>query len=178
MSRTVLLVCPVDSASDSSISSVPNEQISIPEKLACVSTTIKDLIEVCEGDDESQTEIGPIQLPNVSASIMKLVVQYLVVHPNESEAEFDDPKHRVLPFSEWKQQFFAPLNTEQLVALQLAANYLDCKCLLHAVTKCMALRIKACDPEGIKAMFKFHGEFTPEQIAQAKADHLWLSDKA
>lgn len=159
-----------------SVSSVPNAQFSLPEELACKMITVKGVIEDCNDDDDEEkakNQVGPIPLPNVSAPMMALVVEHLK-HPDERTEGLDDAGFRALPMSEWELQFFASLGSAQMIELMNACNYLDYKALLERTTKCLALRIKPLNPEQIKEMFGFKGEFTPEQIAKAEEDHPWL----
>lgn len=177
MSRRVIVTCPttvVVEGDESAKEGGPTVEFQISEVHAFASNTIKNVVEACD-QEEGQEVIGPIPLPGINASTMQLVVDFLE-HPDERAVGLSEADQRALPLSQWYIDFFTPLNAEQLVQLMCAGNFLDCKALLNASTKCLALRISKLDPKGIKEMFGFHGEFTPEQIAKAKADHEWLGD--
>lgn len=108
-------------------------------KVAQMSETIKNLIE------DAGTE-HPIPLPNVSASILKKVVEYCKYHVDNPTVVSDEKKDdkRTDNISEWDLEFCASKNLDQptLFELILAANYLDIKDLLDLTCKTVANMIK------------------------------------
>ena len=146
--------------------------------IVAASGTLKDLLEEMPLE-EGEQDVGPIPLPNISASVLGNVLKFLELqqqHPDERVAELSETERRALPMSQQNEDFFGAIEFNAAFQLILAANYLNCKDLLEASTKWMAMKIQPLNPEQIKELFGFHGEFTPEQIAQAKKDHPWLAD--
>lgn len=148
------------------------------ELIVAASGTLKNLLDEIEME-EGQQKVGPIPLPNIAAPVMTHVLRFIELQRmcrDERANGLSETERRALPMSQHNKDFFSAIAFDETFQLILAANYLDCKDLLEASTKWVAMKIQPLNPEQIKEMFGFKGEFTPEQIEQAKKDHAWLAD--
>ncbi|KAG2174199.1 hypothetical protein INT43_004220 [Umbelopsis isabellina] len=134
-----------------------NETFTVDKQVAERSILIKNMLEdVGESD-------APIPLPNVTAKILKKVIDWCEHHrgdPVSQQEEINDRK-RLTEIDEWDQKFME-VDQETLFEIILAANYLDIKPLLDIGCKTVANMIKGKSPEEIRRTFNIVNDFTPE----------------
>jgi len=149
------------------------EQFTIDREVAIRSVLIKNMIEdVGESDN-------PIPLPNVSASVLKKVIEWCEHHKKDPEPSAEDPddaRKRATEISDWDTKFIN-VDQEMLFEIILAANYLDIKPLLDVGCKSVANMIKGKQPEEIRKLFNIANDFTPEEEAQIKKENEWAEDR-
>ncbi|KZT60467.1 E3 ubiquitin ligase SCF complex, Skp subunit [Calocera cornea HHB12733] len=151
-----------------------NETFTVDKKVAEKSVLIKNMLEDVGESDQA------IPLPNVTASVLKKVLEWCEHHkddpaPPENEDK-DDTRKRTTDISEWDQKFIA-VDQEMLFEIILAANYLDIKALLDVGCKTVANMIKGKTPEEIRKLFNIVNDFTPEEEAQIKKENEWAEDR-
>ncbi|WAQ88480.1 hypothetical protein PtA15_9A607 [Puccinia triticina] len=149
------------------------EQFTIDREVAIRSVLIKNMIEdVGESDN-------PIPLPNVSASVLKKVIEWCEHHKKDPEPSTEDPddaRKRATEISDWDTKFIN-VDQEMLFEIILAANYLDIKPLLDVGCKSVANMIKGKQPDEIRKLFNITNDFTPEEEAQIKKENEWAEDR-
>ncbi|CAM0142039.1 hypothetical protein VKS41_004257 [Umbelopsis sp. WA50703] len=149
-----------------------NETFTVDKQVAERSILIKNMLEdVGESD-------APIPLPNVTAKILKKVIDWCEHHrgdPVSQQEEINDRK-RLTEIDEWDQKFME-VDQETLFEIILAANYLDIKPLLDIGCKTVANMIKGKSPEEIRRTFNIVNDFTPEEEAQIRKENEWAEDR-
>ncbi|MBW0505439.1 hypothetical protein O181_045154 [Austropuccinia psidii MF-1] len=149
------------------------EHFTVDREVAIRSVLIKNMLEDV-GDIDS-----PIPLPNVSASVLKKVIEWCEHHkkdPEPSTEDLDDARKRATEISDWDTKFIN-VDQEMLFELILASNYLDIKPLLDVGCKSVANMIKGKQPEEIRKLFNIINDFTPEEEAQIKKENEWAEDR-
>lgn len=143
--------------------------------VAKVSATIKQMLEGL-GTNEQDDEQVP--LPNVSAAILRKVIQYAEHHKDDPPtAEEDETKEkRTDDISSWDTDFLK-VDQGTLFELILAANYLDIKGLLDVTCKTVANMIKGKTPEEIRKTFNIKNDFTPAEEEQIRKENEWCEEK-
>ncbi|KAH6894974.1 E3 ubiquitin ligase SCF complex Skp subunit [Coprinopsis sp. MPI-PUGE-AT-0042] len=153
-----------------------NEQFTADKEVVERSVLIKNMLEDVGESDQ------PIPLPNVSASVLKKVLEYCEHHRGEplpsadADQNQDETRKRTTDISEWDQKFIS-VDQEMLFEIILAANYLDIKSLLDVGCKTVANMIKGKTPEEIRKLFNIVNDFTPEEEAQIKKENEWAEDR-
>jgi len=153
-----------------------NEQFVVDKEVAERSVLIKNMLEDVGESDQ------PIPLPNVSAGVLKKVLEYCEHHRGEplpaadADQNQEDSRKRTTDISEWDQKFIT-VDQEMLFEIILAANYLDIKPLLDVGCKTVANMIKGKTPEEIRKLFNIVNDFTPEEEAQIKKENEWAEDR-
>merc|ERR1719361_1543124 len=125
------------------------EKFEISKNDAMMSKLVCNII---EGDNKAEE----IQVKQVQAPILKLIVEYLKKHAGKEPAEIAKPIRSVkmekiveLP---WDAEFINKQPKKVLFQLILGANYMDCKSLLHLGCAKVATMIKGKSPEEIKSI--------------------------
>lgn len=152
-------------------------EFAVTKDAILISETIKNLCEEFEGD------VITIPLPNISASILEKVVEYLEhFHenpPSKEDEEKTEAEKRSAEIPEWEREYCNPdkIGQPTLFNLILAANYLDIKPLLNLTCKTVANMIKGKTPQEIKELFGVTRDFTPEEEEQVRKENPWLVEK-
>ncbi|CAO3673231.1 unnamed protein product [Umbelopsis vinacea] len=167
-----------------------NETFAVDKQVAERSILIKNMLEgdlnvqptVTNIDYQRLLNVGesdaPIPLPNVTAKILKKVIDWCEHHrgdPVSQQEEINDRK-RLTEIDEWDQKFME-VDQETLFEIILAANYLDIKPLLDIGCKTVANMIKGKSPEEIRRTFNIVNDFTPEEEAQIRKENEWAEDR-
>ncbi|GAB5590404.1 hypothetical protein Unana1_05304 [Umbelopsis nana] len=170
-----------------------NETFTVDKQVAERSILIKNMLEVQDVcarqiavtviiDINLWLDVGesdaPIPLPNVTAKILKKVIDWCEHHrgdPVSQQEEINDRK-RLTEIDEWDQKFME-VDQETLFEIILAANYLDIKPLLDIGCKTVANMIKGKSPEEIRRTFNIVNDFTPEEEAQIRKENEWAEDR-
>lgn len=69
--------------------------------------------------------------------------------------------------------FFRDDVVDDLLELALAANYLDCDILLHALSNQVASRLIGKTRDEMREILNIENDFTPEEEAQIIAENAW-----
>jgi len=154
-----------------------DEIFDVDIEIAKASMTIKTMLEDL-GMDENDDE--PVPLPNVSASILKMVIKWATHHkddpPAPEEEEEDKRDKRTDNIEPWDQEFLK-VDQQTLFDLILAANYLDIKALLDTCCKTVANMIKGKTPEELRKIFNIKNDLTPEEEEQIRKENEWCEDR-
>ncbi|ORZ00835.1 E3 ubiquitin ligase complex SCF subunit sconC [Syncephalastrum racemosum] len=146
-----------------------NETFTVEKDVAERSVLIKNMLEdVGESD-------APIPLPNVTAKILRKVIEWCEQHKNDPVVQ-DEQERRNTDIDEWDQKYME-VDQETLFDIILAANYLDIKPLLDVGCKTVANMIKGKSAEEIRRTFNITNDFTPEEEAQIKKENEWAEDR-
>ncbi|CAI0547370.1 unnamed protein product [Linum tenue] len=104
-----------------------------------------------------------IPLPNVTAKILAMVIEYCKKH-------HDSPKHEAM--KTWDKKF-VKVDQDTLFDLILAANYLNIKELLDLTCKTVADMMSGKTPEEIRKIFNIKNDYTPEEEAEVRRENQW-----
>ncbi|ORZ32092.1 Skp1 family, dimerization domain-domain-containing protein [Catenaria anguillulae PL171] len=161
------------------LTSSDNETISVDKQVAIRSVLLKNIIE--DTGDAGDDDAIPIPIPNVTARVLKKVIEYCEHHKNDplpepEEDEVAEERRRSDDIDEWDAEF---INVEQemLFEIILAANYLDIKPLLDLGCKTVANMIKGKTTEEIRKTFNIQNDFTPEEEEQIRRENEWAEDR-
>lgn len=141
-------------------------EIEVSVEAAKKSTTLKENLANIAGPNE-------ILVPNISATTLSLVVQFLehlVTDPSQTTEDS-------LDLTAWEREFFNNVSDEQLFDLTTAGDYLDCKRLLNVAATRIAEECKDKDAEQIRARFNIENTLTPEQEEKIKKEMDWVDEK-
>lgn len=136
----------------------------VEEKIAAMSKTISTLLTFVSDD-------SPIPLPNVSSSILKLVLEWAQHHKddpkppdlkNEFVIDHEEKRDPSFAIPEWDANFLK-LNSHALYDLVMAANYLDITALYDVTCHTVAQTLTGRTPEDIRKLFGILNDFTPEE---------------
>ncbi|KAI9352998.1 putative negative regulator sulfur controller-3 [Zopfochytrium polystomum] len=156
------------------LTSSDGQEFAVEKKVADRSVLLKNMLEDV-GDADT-----PIPLPNVTAKILKKVIEYCTHHKDdpivvaENDA-FDAARKRSDDIDEWDATYIK-VDNEELFEIILAANYLDIKPLLDLGCKTVANMIKGKTAEQIREMFNIENDFTPEEEEQIRRENEWAAD--
>lgn len=156
------------------LQSSDSEVFEVDVEIAKASMTIKTMLEDLGMDDDDDEAIP---LPNVTAAILKKVIDWATHHKDDPPPpEDDDNKEKKSDdIAPWDQEFLK-VDQGTLFEIILAANYLDIKGLLDVSCKTVANMIKGKTPEEIRKMFNIKNDFTPEEEEQVRKENEWLAD--
>ena len=153
------------------LQSSDGDDFEVEKVVACMSKTIKTMLEDLGDDDEV------IPLPNVNSKTLKLVKKWAEHHQNDPAPDDDDSKEkRTDDISDWDKSFLN-LDKVDLFELILAANYLDMKGLLDATCKTVANMIKGKTSDEIRKTFNIKNDFTKVEEEQMHKENGLLEDK-
>ncbi|XP_045154599.1 S-phase kinase-associated protein 1-like [Echinops telfairi] len=159
------------------LQSSDGEIIEVDVEIAKQSEIIKTMVEDLGMDDEDD---DPVPLPNVSAEILKKVIEWCTYHmedaPPPPPQNYEDKAKKVMDIPIWDQEFLT-VDQETLYELMMAANYLDIKGLFDVTCKTVANMIKEKTPEEIRQTFNIENDFTEEEEAQLRRQSLWREAK-
>ncbi|GAA5821159.1 hypothetical protein JCM11251_004491, partial [Rhodosporidiobolus azoricus] len=133
-----------------------SESFEVERDVANRSVLIKNML---EGKSTSlRAYVGesdqPIPLPNVSANVLKKVLEWCEHHKKDPEPlaeDLDDSRRKTTEILDWDAKFIQ-VDQEMLFEIILAANYLDIKPLLDVGCKTVANMIKGKQPEEIRKL--------------------------
>jgi len=134
------------------------EKFEVSKKVAVQSELVKTM---AEGDKEE----NEIPLPNVKASVLRKVVEYMRYHVDIPAREIEKPlksANMMEVVSQWDAEF-VDVDQEVLFELILAANYMDVKALLDLCCAKVASMMKGKTAEAIRKTFNIVNDFTPEE---------------
>ncbi|OMO66402.1 SKP1 component [Corchorus capsularis] len=104
-----------------------------------------------------------IPLPNVYSMVLSLVIEYCKAH-----LELTDEKAK-----QFNENFFKSQHNQTLMAMCLAANYLDEKELLDTVEQAIADRMENKSVEYARKFFGIENDFTPEEEEDLRQGNEW-----
>eukprot|EP01062_Namystynia_karyoxenos_P058463 TRINITY_DN499_c0_g3_i1.p2 TRINITY_DN499_c0_g3~~TRINITY_DN499_c0_g3_i1.p2 ORF type:complete len:189 (+),score=61.06 TRINITY_DN499_c0_g3_i1:96-662(+) len=149
---------------------------------ASMSGLIKDMLDDQDGDHQQTV----IPIPNVSAVVLRYVLEYVEHHWNRRPLPIDKPlRGRIQDaIGDWDRAFlFTDLikdgderQHDLLVDVIMAANFLNIKDLLELCCGALASIVKGKSPQEIKVIFNIEKDFTPEEDARIREEHKWVED--
>jgi S-phase kinase-associated protein 1 len=157
------------------LQSSDGELFSVDTEIAKQSITIRTMLEDL-GNEEAEDEVVP--LPNVTAAILRKVIQWCSYHKDDPAVaeEEENKEKRSDDISSWDSDFLK-VDQGTLFELILAANYLDIKGLLDVTCKSVANMIKGKSPEEIRKTFNIKNDFTPGEEEQVRKENEWCEEK-
>ncbi|KAI4297773.1 hypothetical protein L6164_037641 [Bauhinia variegata] len=143
------------------------ETFEVDEAVALESQTMKHMIE--DGCAESV-----IPLPNVTARILSMVVEYCKKHVESAASDDKDKDSKSVEESlkTWDADF-VKVDRATLFDLSMAANYLDIKSLLDLTCQTVGDIIKGQTPEEIRKTFGIKNDFTPDEEEEVRRENQW-----
>lgn len=148
------------------LKSLDEEIFEVERDVALMSETVKGML------DEVSTDKG-IPLPNVTARILALVIEYCKKHVDSSKASGDKPSATAEEELKGWDAGFVKVDQAVLFDLILAANYLNIKSLLDLTCQTVADMIKGKTPEEIRRQFNIKNDFTPEEEEEVRRENQW-----
>ena len=142
------------------------EEVQVNSEVAQLSKLVKDALEGDEG--EEAIELGDIE----KCHLEKVVAFMTHLHSQPGHALPTIPapitadKFEDAIGDQWSVQFVEDLTKNDLFAVALAANKLDCKPLLDLTSARLAFECKDKDINGLREVFQIENDFTPEEEAQ------------
>ena len=152
--------------------SFDGEYFVVSEAVAMKFQIIRNMIE-----DDCVQDFIPV--PNVSAKILSMVIEYCKKHDDTEKtttaaADACNSQKAVEEeeLKKWDENF---IDVDQAVLFEiiLAANYLDIKELLDLACQKVADMIKGKSPEEIRRTFNIKNDFTPEEEEEIRRENLW-----
>ncbi|OMJ19842.1 E3 ubiquitin ligase complex SCF subunit sconC [Smittium culicis] len=120
----------------------------------------------------------PIPIPNVTAEVLKKVIEYCDYHKNDepqTTTEDDTVGSGNSAIDAWDSEFIN-VDQEMLFELLLASNYLNIGSLLDLGCKTVANMMKNKSAEEIRKQFNIPNDFTPEEEEQIRRENEWAEE--
>ena len=157
------------------LQSCDGEIFNVDVKIAKMSNTIKTMLDDLGMEADSEEAVP---LPNVSADILKKIIEWSTHHkddivPTEDDSDYQE-RSSVVPA--WDEAFLK-VDNPTLFEIILAANYLDIKELLENGCKTVANMMKGKKPEEIRKIFNIVNDLTPEEEEQIRKENEWCEEK-
>ncbi|CAL1405250.1 unnamed protein product [Linum trigynum] len=146
------------------LKSSDGESFEVEEAVAMLSQTIKHMIE----DDCAD---NGIPLPNVTAKILAMVIEYCKKHHGSPKPDYAGAVEDEA-LKTWDKKF-VKVDQDTLFDLILAANYLNIKELLDLTCKTVADMMSGKTPEEIRKIFNIKNDYTPEEEAEVRRENQW-----
>ena len=148
----------------------------LPLSRACMSRTIKAMIEDVEEDLQGGTV--PVSLPNTAKDVAEQVAACcahleLEGYGGAAATAEDRFTFRKTPLHGWRKDF-VNVSMEMLIAMILAANFLDLPPMLDTCCKAVAEIVQGKTAAEVKAVFGIEGEYTDEEKEALLSEHPWL----
>ena len=154
------------------ISSSDDEIFLVPRNVIRLSNTLNTLLVDLGLDDDEGTNAEPIPVQNVTASILKKVINWCTKHQSDPIPTEDSEKKTDGSIQDWDKKFL-DIDQGTLFELILAANYLDIKGLLDVACQSVANMIKGKSPDEIRRAFNIKDDFTAEEREQIRKENAW-----
>lgn len=154
--------------------SADGETFEVERDVISASSTIKNMLEQIDVSEDDE----PIPLQNVSAGILKRILQWAQYHRND-KPDFDKEEVRDKRSDDivaWDVEFLK-VDQGTLFEILSAANYLGIDGLLDSACKTVANQIKGKSPEDIRKTFNIHNDFTPEEEEEVRHENEWVEEK-
>lgn len=155
--------------------SVHEVPLAVAKMSTLVATTIDD-----DDDDDDEDEIErEIPLPNVTDSVLKLVIEYCTHHTMEEAMTQIETPLKSSKIEDLVQQWYADfvkLEQSTLFELVTAANFMDIKPLLDLTCLAVSVAIKGKSASELRSIFNISNEFTPEEEAQVREESQWAAN--
>ncbi|GAX14587.1 hypothetical protein FisN_6Lh367 [Fistulifera solaris] len=157
------------------LTSKEGETFDVPRKVAMMSKLVKDTFsdDDDEDDEEDETEVKEVPLPNVTAPVLKKVIEYCTHYQDEEMTPIQTPlKSGTL--DELVQAWYAnfvKVDRNMLFDLVAAANFMDIKPLLDLTCLAVSILIKGKSAQELRQMFNISAELSPEEQAEAQREN-------
>jgi S-phase kinase-associated protein 1 len=141
------------------------KEYALTKSIICQSNLIKNIIE-----DLDCSEMA-IPLPNITSTIMDIVIKYAAFHKNELS------NNRTLKDIDEKDVELMKMDHKKLFEVILAANYLDLQGLLDLGCKTIAndLSSKTIDEVEKDYDIPLENRFTPEEREAIELEMKWVN---
>ncbi|KAJ2232064.1 hypothetical protein H4R99_007335 [Coemansia sp. RSA 1722] len=151
------------------VSTSDNHIVKIPRDIVNQVGVLNDLVQL-----QQDTTDDPITLANVDAKTMEKVVEYCVHHKDDPIIEKNkyDVLSRSDDIDEWDLNFMH-VDTNTLLHLLLASNYLDIQPLMDLGCKMLANMIRGKDSGQTRQIFNLTDDYTDEEKEQIRKENEW-----
>ncbi|CAL0310262.1 unnamed protein product [Lupinus luteus] len=148
-----------------SLKTADGETFNVSPIIAKQMETVQSFIE-----DESSSSLtsSAIPLPNVNASELSKIIDYLDYHHNFREGKKNDEEAK-----EFDEKFVKGFSHDELKMLLVAANYLNVKELLELLFQSFADIIENKSVQYVRDFFGIVSTYTPEEEEELRQKHLW-----
>lgn len=133
-----------------------------------------------EDDDEDESSLPDIPLPNVSADVLAKVIEYCKFYQEDNMRSIQTPlaSNRLEDLvQEWYAEF-VKVDKNLLFDLVAAANFMDIKPLLDLTCLAVSILIKGKSAGELRTMFNISSEFSAEEKAQIARDVRLFEEQA
>jgi len=162
----------------------------IDRQIACMSETIKHLLEICDKTNEKINIILPIpylESDNTDTQQLNLqykdfliekIIEYCTYHHPLKNKEIDPESQEATDIIEWDNHFICPTNPEldqkYVFSIILSANFLGIQALRDLCCKAVADVMRNKSSEEIRHIFNIPDDIPEERKQQIKTDNSWL----
>jgi S-phase kinase-associated protein 1 len=143
------------------------ETFEVTRKVAMMSKLVKDTTDDDE-DEEDDGETKEIPLPNVTAPVLKKVIEYCQHYQEEPMTPIQTPL-KSSTLDELVQSWYATfvkVDRNMLFDLVAAANFMDIKPLLDLTCLAVSILIKGKSAAELRQMFNISNELSAEETAE------------
>jgi len=151
--------------------SAEGDRFAVDVGVAVMSVLIRNMLE-----DGGTGEAIP--LPNVSSDTLKKVIAYMEYHKDNPPAPVPKPLKSARLEENGVCEFdieFINIESDQVHAVILAANYMDLEPLLELGCTHIAAQIKAIPPGDLRKQFNVTKDFTPEEEQKIRDENPWAA---
>ena len=144
--------------SEKQIKILCGQEYIIPLSVAQTSTLIKNIINDCSQQDDSDIEMIHVPEYHVSPYIMPWVIEYMKYIVDIGDEKLTEIRQKNEPtFTDFETKYFQNITNDQLFSITKASNYLDIPHLMDICCLKISNNIKQCNnPEEIRKAFRIH----------------------
>ncbi|KAI1128298.1 s-phase kinase-associated protein 1 [Nemania abortiva] len=166
-------------SSNQTITLIANDGVEVQASIQAVkqSITLRHML-------EDLLEIGtdmPVPIPEVNGETLKKCIEWCEHHRKDpyapttkEETPAPGSRTKLTEVPEWDKDFFKFDDSELLLALLSAANYLDIPLLLQYAVSATALKILDKSTEEMRKFFNIQTDFSPEEEAKIRKENGWI----
>lgn len=118
-------------------------------------------------------------LPNVNTSGLKKVLEYIVVHHNNTQLFNPIPKPLTddieLHISKWDAEFIKSLELSQRIEILMAADYMRVDPLFELMCASISDICRKLKPDEFRSLFGIDNDFTTEELDAIEKENQWCS---
>ncbi|XP_054784035.1 SKP1-like protein 1B [Prosopis cineraria] len=161
------------SAKTVTLTSSDGDELEVAINAATQSTLIKNILDEFGVSDK-------IPICNVNSATLAKVMEYCQKHADHDKAtktETDDvvDGEAVEGLKQWDADFLK-VDSDFLLDIILAANYMEIAGLLDSSCQAVANMIKGKSPEQIRRILNIKNDFSPEEEEQNRREYQWAFD--
>jgi S-phase kinase-associated protein 1 len=145
-----------------------------------MSGLVKETLGDEEDDDEDESSLPDIPLPNVSADVLGKVIEYCKYYQDDEMRTIQTPltSSRLEDLVQEWYAHFVKVDKNLLFDLVAAANFMDIKPLLDLTCLAVSILIKGKSAAELRQMFNISNEYSAEEKAQIARDNRLFEEQA